>query len=341
MSKPALAALSLCLASGCASLPDVTVTYFAPKSRTTLTVTQSMDCNKEHTAVFVVSSVSATTTFVADRTRPYSVSYKAFDKTFADVDMAISLTEDGRLKSINANSTGQGEAILKSAAAFALEVIAFTARGILEGGRPRIRLKECDIIAAWGNDKGVTLVYGGALDNGATRGDGQLTVEPGSSDLHGLLKKQLPAYIVRTAQASPTAPVTSPGPAREDDSIWLQFPNAGRAKVEVLSSTESATNSIWTSSVPVTVQGDHRLPIPKPALFGKQTFSLVLSDSGGVSSVGYGKGAGLAGALNAGSALLATHETAAEQAAQLRAQADLIAQTQRLARCKAKPDTCT
>jgi hypothetical protein len=77
----------------------------------------------------------------------------------------------------------------------------------------------------------------------------------------------------------------------------------------------------------------------KAALFGKQTFTVSLSEAGAVMSVGYGKNAGTASALNAIGAIVNT-ETAAAKAAELKAQADLIAQQQRLVLCQTKPDQC-
>jgi len=330
------------LAAGCATLPDVEVAYYAPKSRTAVAVTQSLDCNRAHTQIFIVNAVTVANTYVADRTRRYTIGYKDFDRWFADADMTIGLTDDGRLKTINANSTGQGEAILKSAISVASAMTALRSPFIAfdtARAAPLPRLRECDIIAAWGDNKGVTLVYGGALNNGTPANDGAVAVDPGSAGLFNLLAAQLPVFtIVATAQATQTPPTTTYGSRGSADAIWLHFPNAGRVPVEVRA---SGSGPLWAGTVPVTLPGDYKLPIPAPALFGKQTFSLGLTESGVINSVGFGKGVGSVGALNSAAALLGIPDTAAEKAAQLKAEADLIAQTQRLARCQAKPDTCT
>jgi hypothetical protein len=58
--------------------------------------------------------------------------------------------------------------------------------------------------------------------------------------------------------------------------------------------------------------------------------------------VDYGKSNGAAGALNASNAILTAGapESTASKAADIKAQADLIAQQQRLVRCQAKPESC-
>jgi hypothetical protein len=85
------------------------------------------------------------------------------------------------------------------------------------------------------------------------------------------------------------------------------------------------------------------LPIPKAALFGKQTFSLSLSEAGTITAVDYGKQTGAAGALNAAGSIATAvdPETPTAKAADLKAQADIIAQQQRLLRCQRAPASCT
>ncbi len=84
------------------------------------------------------------------------------------------------------------------------------------------------------------------------------------------------------------------------------------------------------------------LPIPKAALFGKQNFALSLADSGAVTAIEYGKATGAAGPLNVlgAAATAAAPDSTAAKAAEVKAQADLIAQQQRLTRCQAHPAQC-
>ena len=83
------------------------------------------------------------------------------------------------------------------------------------------------------------------------------------------------------------------------------------------------------------------LPIPKPALFGKQSLALVVAPSGAVTSIDYGKVSGAGDASGSLAAILAAPSaTAVDMVAVAKDQADLIVQQQRLVQCKAKPKTC-
>jgi hypothetical protein len=99
---------------------------------------------------------------------------------------------------------------------------------------------------------------------------------------------------------------------------------------------------IWKGTVAIPSRETYQLPIPKAALFGVQKFSLSLSEAGAITAVNYGKNTGAAGAANAGASIATalTPESTAARAADLKAQADLIAQQQRLHRCQTNPAAC-
>jgi hypothetical protein len=98
---------------------------------------------------------------------------------------------------------------------------------------------------------------------------------------------------------------------------------------------------VGSKSVAVPLADPLAVPIPKAALFGKQGFSLVLAESGKITSMGYARTTGVPGALNAFSSISGkgTTEDAADAAA-LDAAADLIYQQQRLNNCRLKPEDC-
>jgi hypothetical protein len=64
--------------------------------------------------------------------------------------------------------------------------------------------------------------------------------------------------------------------------------------------------------------------------------------SGTITSIGYGKTSGLSGGLGAAGLLAGafTPQSDADTAAQLKAEADVIAQQQRVLRCRNTPDAC-
>jgi hypothetical protein len=70
---------------------------------------------------------------------------------------------------------------------------------------------------------------------------------------------------------------------------------------------------------------------------------LALHDSGAVTSLKYGKINGISSAADAAHAIAGQlkKETAADTAAEVKGEADLIVQQQRLARCRTAPASCT
>lgn len=94
---------------------------------------------------------------------------------------------------------------------------------------------------------------------------------------------------------------------------------------------------VWSGELPVAQVGrPYNLPMPKALVFGKLAFGVSFAESGALTSVQYTSNTGLGQALNVTSAAVtaAQGETAAKAAA-LKAEADVIAEQQRLARCLA------
>src|SRR5262249_51200750 len=123
----------------------------------------------------------------------------------------------------------------------------------------------------------------------------------------------------------------------DDDVVGLRLQKTANVEIKVLSNHKP----IWKGNVVVPLPDTYALPIPRAALFGNQNFSLSLSEAGAIQSVDYGKLSGAAGALNAAQSVAnAPTQAMANQVADVKAQADLIAQTQRLLRCQTHPTTC-
>ncbi len=331
--------------AACSSLPDVQYSYYPAKSLTAVTVTQTVDCTSDGRAVVVVSTPSISTAYSADYTKgPYSVRIKAIEGsggTFADSDIAFTFFDDGRLKSINQSTTGQGETIIKSA----VQVVSSLA--LLGGGAPAAKgapaLPECKVIQSAGAGKPVTLTYAQTWDVSAMLGKPpqELPPTPSSKQLYDGLKNQLPVLAVAFGQPAATqsgARYVVPAGGASSDLVALTLQNIASIRVDVRGSGATLGGSV----VAVPVAGTYDLPIPTAALFGKQNFALTLNEAGAVVSVDYGKTAGAAGALNAinAAATAAAPESTANQAADVKAQADLIAQQQRLIRCQTHPAQC-
>jgi hypothetical protein len=265
--------------------------------------------------------------------KPFSVRIRDLDGWFADTDSTMTFSDDGRLKGFNNVATGQGEAIVKSA------VTLLTALGGFKiQQQPDVSVEEeCKLVETWGGGKPVTLVYRETIDAKSV-GRSKLPVEPGpeSKDLYRRLQKALPKLTVTVSQPTEHASGPSYDAARAPSGmVLLEVQKVGTVGVTIEVDGEGIANA----QVLTPRSETHKLPIPPAALFGKQTFALALSEAGSIASVTYGKTSGAAGFLNALQSIAAT-DSAAAKAAELKAEADLIFQQQRLVTCQANPKDC-
>jgi hypothetical protein len=131
--------------------------------------------------------------------------------------------------------------------------------------------------------------------------------------------------------------------------VELTLQQPARVALKVWSSTDSSCTfksdikPSWTGESEVAQLGTlYSLPIPKAVLFGKLQLSLALAESGALTTLQYSKQTAAPSMATGGqdvSARLAP-ETAAQKAADLKAESDIIAQQQRLVRCQADPAKC-
>ena len=325
--------------SGCATVPDVKFSYYPVKWNAVAKVTQTIGCSKDKTSLATANEPSVTTSYSSDLDKPpFSINIKKLDGFYADSDFTMTYTDDGRLKSINQSTTGQGETIVKAAVTLATTIATM---GLV---RKRVKhpdkvLDECTVIEAWaGAGKPVTLVYETAITLEKLGTTIEMEPAPSSKHLYESFKNKLSKPTVDAGKIVDSAS----GPRYEgssnevpDNMVSLKLQKAGYVDLNFSVYSEP----IGSARIVIPGNETYSLPIPKAALFGKQTFSLILSEAGAVTSVGYGKTAGTAGALNAAGSVAGFDPTAAKAAA-LKAQSDLIVQQQRLILCETKPDEC-
>lgn len=245
------------------------------------------------------------------------------------------MVEDGRLKSINSSVTGQGEAIVKAAMTMLPAVVGGSALNTTP-------LPECAALAKINDNKPVSIVYEATVnyDSGANQ---KIKLIPSftTKAIHADVVKAYPAlpvlefevtypYIART-------PTVQSAPA-QNGTVPLTLHQLATVNVSL---KEKGKPPSWSGSVTVPTSETFTLPIPKPKLFGKRAIVLALSESGAVTSVNYSALSSAAGALNAGNSLMTGFDPSdATKAGAIKAEADVIAQTQRLAACQAKPADC-
>lgn len=328
------------LLAGCAHVPDVTMRYYLPQSSATVAITQTADCDAAQQRVFVATSATGTVTYSSDLTRPQTFRLKAAGSDLADIDGSFTFTEDGRLKGISYSSTGQGETILKSAIALSSALMGMV--GVAGGVKPK-PVFECLTIAKAGGGKPVTLTYTVQLGNPIDKAGATIVpkADASSGSLYLALSKALPKLRLVVSDAIPVQSVAA-GTVGSDE-VPLTLSELARLTVTLKATDPQAGEAdVWQQAIAAPTRTTYTLPISKAALFGKSSFTLGLAESGAVTTIGYGSTSGASAAMNAGAALTTelTGSSKVEQAAEFKAQADFIAQQQRLVRCQANPDKC-
>lgn len=347
------AALGLSLVVGaCANMPNAKVDYYLTKSEVSFKVTRSYICDADH-HVLVTNAVTPVVSHFADLDSRRVFDLSKLHGSLSDTDFKVEFFDDGRLKSINSSSTGQGEAILKAAITTVGALIAFTASNTYA--------TECGELKKIAADKPLMLTFDLKPDLAISTKQqfktdeigNTLVVEHGLSGVLGTLHLEVTGKECR--RPVEYQPKGAPQPTA--NTFACPTAQAGTPSEEVLSAREPAsvkfkisasppggnTETIWEGSVPVAQFGvDYPLPLPKPSAFGKEAIAATFLDSGKLSSIQFvtntGGAAGL-NALNAGLAATAP-TTTAQKAEQLKAEADLLAQQQRLATCRADPKNC-
>ncbi|WP_331351883.1 hypothetical protein [Cellvibrio sp. UBA7671] len=345
MRKAILLTVFTCL-SGCSTLPDVVYSYNKATWASTITVTQTLACNFDKSKIIVLSQSSVITAYAADKEETkLEFNIRDIDKWYSDVDTGITLTDDGRLKGINQTSNGQGEAIVKSA----VTVLAAAAAGLTGPYRVRATTPTpvanigtiCSEIEKWGAQKPISLIFRKTLTNedvNETQGldATTLSVAPESKALYDLINTPRPQVAANTV-VKDVPPGKDTGKNLGDGFVHIPLQETGAFEITISDGVN--TDKIGSANVRVPLPSFYTLPIPKGKFFGKQTFTLALSESGSVTALTFGKTSSGSAALNSLGAI-ATTQTAATEAAELKAEADVIAQQQRLALCLSKPDQC-
>lgn len=386
------------LACACASIPDVTVSYYFPKAETQLVVTQSIGCSEkianQHRSIRSVISVSPTTVNSADvnwldgTNQPHKghLRYKDLSGTFSDGDATVTLTADGRLSGINATSAGAGDTIVKNlvtVAGAALATFGAVPHGPFVASVEDRACDEVDKFAVITQAAGaaaakpapsvVTLTFSVAvLYDIAPDGSPAFVIDQVLSQGYGALNSRQtsiqlvpdalsqPAYDSLNAILGTRTLITL---KMQSDAAHVRYldttlppsvaAGAGVAidlsRVAILNLAISGhvadlkqETQIWSAFVPAPSHTIYQLPIPKPALFGKTAFGLALSDYGSITSLHYGSSSGAQDASDAFGAVAKAMQSksAEDRAIDVKGQADLIAQQQRLIACQLAPTQC-
>jgi hypothetical protein len=301
MKKHGAVLCPLLLLGACASTPDVVIQYYPAKSVTTFTTTQNLACTQDQMTLVVTNTVSASTEYSADTSKPpHSVRIKDLDNEFADASLSVELFGDGRLKSINASSTGEGQAVISAAAGLAGMMAPMV--GSSPGAGPR-KLPVCAVLKNWSDGK-AALSFVKSLDvaqlpqaSPVPLNDENAAVnDPG---LYGRISGYLPRVMLLLSEKTSVPRAATYNARDPHNTISLTLRDTSRIVATFLSEDQTGQHLLGSKSFIVPGPGDYVLPIPKAALFGGETFSIALSESGAVASISYGKTSGAAAAVGA------------------------------------------
>ena len=354
------AACSLLLA-GCAAVPDVSVAYRPVRWTVPVSVVHTITCNRNNDFAIIQRGVATSPIYsAAAEHEKFKIKLVELNGFFADSEIAVAFTDDGRLKSINQSTTGQAEPVVRSAlnalaAISSVPTLAATDRApsgiwlysndipIQSKKAAEDRYRLCEVVRNFSTSALPQLLQVSLVQIAEIREEAMtpaLKPTPDHESLHkalGELGLDFSPTIKSSLGSKELQPIADIKPVDTSSQVGLTL----QKMVTLSISVEDSLALRYEKSLPVPTMNTFELPIPKSALFGKQSFVLSLSDSGRISTLGYSKSTGVPGAFNAAT-VLASGEVTQDNAevAALKAAADLIAQQQRFIKCQLQPVDC-
>ncbi|HEY4143572.1 hypothetical protein, partial [Pinirhizobacter sp.] len=113
--------VAVALLEGCGQSVPVKATYYFPKARTSIVVTETLSCTPKG-LLMTNLVVDPTTEYMRDDSAYATIDEKDFGGTFSDADVAITYTGDGRLTGINTSTVGEGPDIVKGVVSVATAI---------------------------------------------------------------------------------------------------------------------------------------------------------------------------------------------------------------------------
>lgn len=319
----------------CSSTPNVEVHYYPARGSTAFKLTRTISCDANDNPI-IANHVAATVTHSADLRAPlHQLNISLLDGAMSNSDIRFEFYSDGRLKGVNATTTGQGDTTIKSAIS-----LAAAARGIVS------RTAECAFIKLAGKGKPLTLTFSKTIDDPQMGDVVKIPPQLSSQYYYSKLSTVLGTSCAVFAKTSTAKKPVVASVGTKDVSLKLKQP--GRVKVAIRV-TDNASCSItappiWDGDLVLAQFGvEYEVPIPRAAVFGKQVFAATLDESGALTLLQYAKDSSASQTLNVGKGLADSFsgDTTADKTAAIKVEADLIAQQQRLVKCLADPTNCT
>nr|WP_310523738.1 hypothetical protein [Polymorphobacter sp.] len=328
------------LLAGCAHAPDVELGYYLARTQVELKVARTVICDADNNLI-IVNSVTPMVTQSADPTQFARIRLAGLQGAFSDSTLAMEFYDDGRLKAINATSTGQGEAILKTVISIAKTV---AAAGFVDPAKAAEKRAACAFIRTAGEGKPLTLTYEGEIDLAKPAEVAQAIPADATSGAYDTkLAASIGGVCAFTDGVAPGHAPANYTAASGDAVLTLRQPGQMRLRATAGTLKGCQGAEIWRAVAPVGQSGTtYALPIPAPAAFGKTSFSAAFAESGALTSVNYGAetGAGQVANVVAAAAEATQGQSTSDQVSEINAQSDLIAAQERLAACLADRTNC-
>ena len=352
--------------AGCAVTPNAVVRYKPTEWIMGLSATYTLSC--KNTDFWFTSSAFVVPSYFAGKNheKDFVIRFRDFNSPVSDADMSVSLTEDGRLKSLNSSSTGQGEALVATAVkAFGAVAAAgavppqqlkpfVVSSGTQNSSKPS---EICDVVKRFGRSDvsadfhQLSIILTGYSNSEVLKGNLQPT--PGHKKIVDELDKfiNLKTSFEATIGKINLQPISYEDELRVGGYVEINVHQVRALDVRIRSESRGDSRILDAGlsfdeqvSVPIKVTGPDtllKLRVPQPPFFGKQSFSVDFAESGRVTRIGYGQTTGAVGSLGATTTAVSA-DSAIENAKTnaLRAAADQIAQQERLARCVMNPVGC-
>lgn len=358
---------------GCATMPPEVVTYYLPKAKTKIVITQSLACDAAGKRLVSDSVVSAETAYSADESRPLTIAFNDFGGTFADADVAFGFTEDGRLSSINAAITGQGAEVVKQAVALATAVggaaVAFADPAAIKSACAAIKTlggmagaKDATVgtityAATLRYAKDGTLIAADPGDNpGYAKADPAAAValrpDARSRALHAQMARFSEALVSFTATVEKSEAMTprvawqgwsaKTNPAAPSHYVKLLMNDTKRVALHVDGPKPDFSDSeaIWHDYVVVPADSVYPLLVPTGMLFGSQHLVVEIAPSGQITKIQYATNTGASAVLGVAGSVGGALPTDASIAKADSSASDRIYEGQRRALCQADPKSC-
>lgn len=319
--------------TACAGLPPVTVQYYPTAGSTEVKVLESLTCTPDGTQVVSAYALKPETRyFRAPGEEPNRIELRGVIPPWSDGVAGFAFYGDGRLKSINSTATGRGEEVVNAGV------------GLITAAAGLGFVSDCaNIVGADG--KGVVTIEHTATirHSGLTAGPVPLQMNARDAAIRSVFSGLAELQLAVSAPQRITPPAAYTAAPNSRDVVPLRLNHTASAELSLTATTGSGQSDRLTSTIIVAQADSYSVPLPRAAPFGERTVSIGLEESGAVTTLSYGTKSGLAGAANAGTGILGLYaaDSAAVQAAEVKGEADLIAQLQRLARCRADPAGCT